>query len=287
MIVVSGSASRSLGRELAKELSCDLVETETRIFPDGEFKVKVNVPEGEEIVVVQSCPPPQARNLLELFFILDACKKSKVTVIPYLAFSRQDKEFLKGEVVSSKVIAKLLESMGANKILTVDIHSRLVLEFFSSKPLNITAMASLGRHLKNKVTKPTVIAPDENAMKYAEPLRKETNGTSVFFEKRRDRNTGDVAFKFPKTDVNGKDVIICDDIVSSGSTMIPAIRFAKEGGAKKIYVCVTHALFLDGVIEKLRKEGADEILASDSVERKDVTMVSVAKDIAQETRKII
>lgn len=289
MIVLSGSASRGLGKALSLELGCSLVESELRVFPDGEFKVTASVADNVA-VIVQSCPFPQTSNLVELLFLIDACKNAskRIVVIPYFPFSRQDKQFLKGEVVSSKSVAKLIESMGASALVTLDIHSRLVLEFFSIKTADVSAMPSLGKHFREMgVRDAIVIAPDQNAMKYAEPLRKEVGGKSFFFEKRRDRVSGDVKFSFPEIDCEGKDVIITDDIVTSGSTMIPAIRFAKEHGAKRVFVAVTHPLFLDGVSEKLRDAGADGIIVSDSFERSDVINVSSAKDIANAIRKFL
>lgn len=289
MIVLSGSASRGLGRALSLELGCGLVEAEFKAFPDGEFKVTADVSDSVAIIV-QSCPFPQTQNLVELLFLLEACKgaSKSIVVIPYFPFSRQDKQFLEGEVVSPKAIAKTIEAMGPSAVVTLDIHSRLVLEFFSIKTANVTAMTSLGRHFREiGVRDAVVIAPDENAMKYAEPLRKETGGKSFFFEKRRDRVTSEVKFVFPEIDCKGKDVIIADDIVTSGSTMIPAIKFAKERGAKRVFIAVTHPLFLEGVAEKLRAAGSDGIVASDSFERKDAVNVSCAKDIADAVRKLL
>ncbi|MBI5355731.1 MAG: ribose-phosphate pyrophosphokinase [Candidatus Aenigmarchaeota archaeon] len=247
MIVLSGSASRGLGKALSSELGCGLVESELRVFPDGEFKVTADVSD-KVAIIVQSCPFPQTRNLAELLFLIEACKgaSKRIVVIPYFPFSRQDKQFLKGEVVSSKAVAKLIEAMGADAVVTLDLQ-----------------------------------------MKYAEPLRKEVGGKSFFFEKRRDRVTGEVKFAFPQIDCKGKDVIIADDIVTSGSTMMPAIKFSKERGAQRVFVAVTHPLFLEGVSEKLRLAGANAIIASDSFERKDVVNVSSAKSIADAVKKLL
>lgn len=286
MMVVSGSASRNLGKGIAASLGCKAVESVLKEFPDGEFKVTGN---GEgDAVIVQSCPPPQAKTFLELLFLLDACWKAdkRIAMVPYLPFSRQDKEFLEGESVSARAIAKAVESFDADALVTVDAHSQAALDFFSIKAVNVSAMPSFGRHLKGRVEDPVIIAPDKKALMFAKMIRKATGGKAVFFEKERDRRTGEVTFRFPDVEMEGRPAIICDDIVTGGSTMFPAVKFCRDRKAKAVYIAVTHGMFLNGVIERLKKEGVNEILASDSVERNYVTTVSVAEAVATSINKL-
>lgn len=282
MRVISGSVSHNLAKGLSNALDIEFVQSKKDVFPDGEFRVIL--PESnQDSLIVQSCPHPQEKNLLEILFMLDGCKSDKkIAIIPYLPYSRQDKEFLGGDVISAKTIAKLIESCGATHIITADSHSQIALSYFKIPVTNVSAMPEFGKYfVESGLNDPIIIAPDKKALMFAKLIEKETGGQSIYFEKTRNRNTGEVSFQFPEINVQNRDVIICDDIVSSGSTIIPAIKFAKTGGSKTIRIAVTHGLFLDGVVEKLKSLGADEIVISDSINRSDVKTISLSSQIAK------
>jgi len=287
MTVIAGSASITLAKSIATDLKTEFILPQKTDFPDGEFKL--TLPSIEDYaVIVQSCPYPQSKNIFELFLLLEGCKNSdqRIVVIPYLPFSRQDKEFLGGEITTSKVISKLLESSGTTHIITVDAHSQAALSHFSVPVTNISAMPLFGKYFKNEIRNPLIIAPDKKALQFAKLIENETGGESIFFEKKRDKKTGKVDFEFPDVDVRERDVIICDDIISSGGTMIPAIQFAKDNGANEVKIAVTHGLFLNGVVSKLEDLGA-QIITSDSVQCSDIKSISLSNQIATEIKKLV
>lgn len=290
MIIIPGSASKDLGAKVAKALNIELAQIKHKIFPDGEsyicFTKEVK---NEDVVIIQSCPPPQDKNLIELFLMLDNAKdlgaKSIIAIVPYLAYSRQDKRFTPLEAISIKTIAKLIESIGIDEIITFDIHSIEILKNFKIKAMNFSAMPLLGKYFESLgLNKPLVIAPDKGAKIHAETIAKILNTEFTFLEKHRDRVSGEIITFHKEMNVKDKDVIIVDDIISTGSTIANASKMAKNEGAKDIYVGCTHPLLIGDAKEKLKKAGVKKIVGTDCV-LNETSEVSVAPIIVEYLRK--
>ena len=289
MIIVPGTASMDLGRKVAEILGVKAIQVESRPFRDGEsyFRLSEEL-EGEEVVVVQSTYPPQDKHLIELFLLLDASRdlgaKEVIAVVPYLAYARQDKRFRPGEAVSATTILKLIQSSGANRLLTFDIHKESILKVLNIPTLNLSAMTLIGKYVsKMGLKKPYVFSPDKGAFHLAQRVAAVLRADCTFFEKHRDRETGEVAMAPKKVDVKGRDALVVDDMITTGSSVINAANILREQGAEKIYAACTHPILLSDSMKRLKKAGIKQIIGTDCVASQ-VSFVSVALEIAEALR---
>jgi len=266
MIVVGGSASKTLSGELASQLGCRLAEVEIKRFPDQECYVEVQESlEGQEAVIVQSTYPDI--NIIELFLLQDAVRNagasSITSVVPYFGYARQDKSFKSGEAVSARLMSRHI-SIGCDRVFTIDIHNPDILSDFAVPVQNISAMPSIGRWLcDNEID--VIVSPDEGSKDRASLAAEAAGCPWDFLQKTRiDGQT--VEIKPKNLDVNGNAVAIVDDIIATGGTMITAANQLKEQGASKVIAACTHGLFTGDSIPRL--EGAfDEVISTDTLER--------------------
>ena len=291
MLVIPGPASRELGLRVARHLKCEVIDVAFKVFPDGESYIRFNGDvRGSDVVVVQSTPPPQDSNLIRLFLLLDNAKrlgaKRVIAVVPYLAYSRQDKIFLEGEAVSINTIIKLIEASGADYLYTFNIHSIDIMKRFTIPAYNLSAIPVLAERLKYLgFSKAVSVAPDKGAVKLVEEADKVLNGGYGWLEKHRDRVTGEIRMEAKEIDVKGKDAVVFDDIISTGGTMAEAVKILKELGARRVYVACTHPLMLGNSESKILNNGAEGILGTDTIPGK-FSSVSVAKVIAESLSKL-
>ncbi len=282
--MVAGSVSQKLASRLAKELKSELIIPETKRFPDGEIYIRLpGEVKQKHVLVVQSTCAPQNDNLMELLFMLDLTKNlgaRKVTaVVPYLAYARQDKRFKPGEAVSIKTVSKLIARAGADELITVDVHESKSKRDFSIPLRNLTAMPLLGICLKKmKLKNPVVLGGDQGSENRAQIVASKMGADADYLEKRRLTPTKVVMT--PKSlDVRGRDVVIVDDIISTGGTVVEATKILKRQGARKVYAACTHAVLAGGAEKNLAAAGVVKIIATDTIEKK-VSLVSVAPLIA-------
>jgi ribose-phosphate pyrophosphokinase len=278
MIVVPGPASPELGRKVANLLGAEIVHGYFKIFPDGESYIRFKGDfEGEEVVIIQTTGPPQNTHFIQLFLIVDAAKdlgaKKVVAVIPYLAYTRQDRRFLPGECFSIKTIMNLLSACGVNKVFTVNSHSPEVLSSLKIPVIDLSAISLLANYFKNGGFAGALsISLGKNAMHIVDGY--------VCLPTRRDSLTGKVKIGIDSLSVKNRDVIIFDDIISSGGTMAQAVKLVKDHGAKRVYAACVHPLLVGGAEGKILKSGADGIVGTDCLPSL-VSSVSVAPLIAQ------
>lgn len=289
MIVIPGPASNLLGEAIAKELGQDPILLSHRLFPDGESYIRFpDSVKGKDVVLVQTTAPDQDRKLMQLLFmarnaVIQGASRI-IAVIPYLAYARQDKQFIEGEAVSFDIILDLLESAGVDDTVLIDIHNETALEKlrpkYKMKLHNLTAIYVLADYMKhNSYEGAYSLSPDLGRSEIVEQVSKVMGGGFAFFLKVRDRYTGKTTMKVKNLDLKGRDVVIFDDIISSGGTMARAIKGLKDQGAGKVAAVCTHALPVPGANEKLKNAGADKIVATDTVESVFET-VSVATLVA-------
>ncbi len=285
MIVVPGPASTSLGQTIAEKLNAKIVPVNLKQFPDGEYCLRFEGElDAEEVVVVQSTGPPQDTNVLQLLLMLDAAKEmgaKKVTaVVPYLAFARQDKRFLSGEVISAETLVKLIEACGTDRFITVNIHSENTLKFFRTPTENLSAITSLATHFKNRgLDGAFSLSPDKGAIKWAEEADKVLDGGCGWLKKERDRYTGEIQVEEKSLNVQSRDVIVFDDIISTGGTIARAVKMLKTQGARRVYAACVHPLLIGEAKQKILQNGAEEIVGTDSIPTS-VRTVSLAPLIA-------
>jgi len=293
-ILIAGPSSQILGVRIAQELGIEVINTETKLFPDGENYLRINIEDetiiaDKEVIIVQSTGPSsngnQNNRLTELFMMIDSVKrmgaKSVVVIVPYLAYTRQDKVFRPGESSFANVVFRFINSLGIDEFYTVDIHAQQVLKECTCKTVNIDSMKLLADYIKSKGAKDIiVVSPDKGAVERSEAFAKHfgENVPVDVFEKSRDVKTGDIKMS-GKLSLKNKDVVIADDIIATGGTMATAIKIAKKNGANKIYAVATHALLLDQARYRILKAGADEIIGTDSIDN-EACKVSLSKIIA-------
>jgi len=286
--VIGGNASKDLAKRIARRLKAKYVDVDTRTFPDGESKITFRHNLKKSVVlVVQSTYPPVDTNLLQILSIISEVKKisSKIyAIIPYMGYARQDRQFLNGEIATMSVVAKMLQAAGAKKIIVVDIHSKTALRHFKIPTENVSAIPELAKYLKKlKLKNPIVVSPDTGgslrAKKFADILKSDF----ITLKKSRNRKTGKVNIQSTKADVKGKDLIIVDDIISTGDSVIKATQFLKRQKCKRVFVACTHGLFIGDAERKIKKAGASQIISTNTIPR-GTSKVDVSGVIAESIR---
>lgn len=286
MIVVPGPASQNLGQKIAETLNARIVPVKLKTFPDGEYCLRFDGDvKDEEVIVVQTTGPPQDTNIMQLLMLVDAAKDlgaEKVTaVVPYLAFARQDKRFLPGEAVSAETFVKLIEACGTDRFITVNIHSENTLKRFSVPTANLSAITSLAEHFKNRgLDGAFSLSPDKGAVELVEEADKVLGGGCGWLRKERNRFTGEIQLEEKSLKVKGRDVIVFDDIISTGGTIARAVKMLKSQGARRVYAACVHPLLIGEAKTKIIESGAEEIVGTDSIPSS-VRTVSLAPLIAE------
>jgi ribose-phosphate pyrophosphokinase len=291
MKVVPGPASKELGERIAELLNAEAISMSFKTFPDGESYIRLNVESlaDEDVIIVQTTSPPQEQKLIQLFFMADNAKdmkaKSITAVVPYLAYSRQDKRFLSGEIFSIKTIMKLLDACGVNKIITVNAHNPTVLKTFKIPVDDLSAIPTLAEYFKSQalVENPVSLSLGKKALNMAREANGILKGGFDWVSTRRDVYTGEVTLEEKALQVKNRDAIIFDDIISSGETMAKAVEFTKKQGARKVYAACVHPLLTGDAQKKISESGAEEIIGTDSVSTH-VSKVSLAPLLSAELK---
>lgn len=274
MQVFSGSSNPELAEKVAKLMGVKLGEIEISQFANGETRVWVKEKKIEkQVVVVQSLSTPTNEHLIELCLICDALHRGGATeitaVIPWMGYSKQDKVFRTGEPLSAKVVVQIIQVARVSRIITVDLHNRATLGFFDTPITELSAKPLLVDYFRKSVEDNTVVvAPDAGAVKASTAFADEIGVPIVYMDKRRDLVTGEVTVLGMSRSVEGADIIIVDDNVFTGSTLLETAKELKKHGAKSVRVGLTHHLYVSGVQEKLERSEIDEIVVTDTIAQK-------------------
>jgi ribose-phosphate pyrophosphokinase len=285
MKIVIGPASKELGEKTAELTKSEAVQVSLKTFPDGEVYIRLESSvQCEHVAIVQTTSPPQNDRLMQLAFLADAAKRNgahNVTaVVPYLAYARQDKVFLPGEGISIETLARMLKGAGIDALVTVNIHSENALKKLSFPAKNLSAIPLLAEYFVRKgFKKGFALAPDKGAMYIAEQAQKVLGGDAGHLEKQRDRYTGQTRQTGKGLNVKGQAVIIFDDIISTGGTIIGAAKILREMGAAKIFTACVHPLLIGDAENRILDAGVEEIVGTDSIPS-NISKVSLAPLIA-------
>jgi len=275
-VFVIGSGAKHLEEEISK--NAKILKTEIKKFPDGEKYVRI-LEHGEEVIVVQSTYRPQDEHLIETIIIGDALKEAGFEklklVVPYLAYSRQDRVTKEGEPISVRAIMKML-GLYYDELYVFDIHNPKTLDFFPGKAVNIYPAKVIAEYFRDKLENGLVLAPDRGALERAKEVANILGLEYSHFEKERISPT---EVKMTPVDVNvkGRNVLIVDDIISTGGTMIRAAEILKDLGAEKVFVVATHGVFAEGAIERVSK-AVDELAVTNTIPTK-VSKISIVPEI--------
>ena len=286
-MIIGGSSSQKLAANIAREMGDVLCPLESRKFPDGERYIRIKGDVEEGVVVVQSTGYPQDENLMELFLILKTIRgmgvKKIKTVIPYFGYGRQEKSFNAGEAISAEVVCQLIEQSGASEIYSINLHEKSICNLFKVPAHNLSAMSTLANHIGNNVDDPVIVAPDKGALGFAEEISNTLGCESDYLEKVR-LSPDKVETKPKNLDVEGKDAVIIDDIISTGGTIVNACGILQEHGARRILVSCVHPVLVEDAVLKIFAAGADDVIGTDTL-KSEVSSVSVAGLVADTLKK--
>jgi len=287
-----GPSSHEFGTKLAKRMGLPLLAVTTTEFPDGEIKYKFEEKlSGLEVLFVQSTYPPADKHYMQLFLASHHMSQEGARVhaiIPYLGYARQGKAFLPGEIVSLGIISHLLRSVGVTRVSTVDMHSAEGLALFSMPVYSVSAIPGLAQYVKThvKLDDPIMVAPDAGSMKRTEAFASLYGAKSIHFKKHRDKVTGRIKIETDKLPVKGRDVVIVDDVITTGGTVAASTELLRKSGARKIISACVHAVLLGDTYDKLITAGVDAIIGTNTVPSR-VSKVDATEPLAAYLRTII
>lgn len=284
-LIVPCANAPDLATRLATELKAGVVQYESRKFPDGEsyFRIDTDL-SATDVIVVQSGYPNPNDALIELILAVDAAKAAgakKITaVVPYFPYGRQDKRFKPGEAFSLEIFGRLLKSLGVKRVVTADAHFRddyKPYNLFGLRGANISGGSILAHYIKAKFSLKDlhIVSPDFGASELVKQAAEDTASTYTALQKRR---TGDYQVEVSGSlNVQGRNVLVLDDIISTGGTMAKAIELCKQGGAGRVFAAATHGLFVGNALWNL-KSVAEYVVTTDSV-KNETSEVSLAHEI--------
>jgi ribose-phosphate pyrophosphokinase len=284
--LIAGNSSEDLAKRISKKLKANLLKSELRVFPDGESKITLK---GKflknKTIVVQSIYPPVDSNLVQALALVSKAKEYSnevIVVIPYLGYARQDREFLPGEIVTMKVLGKLFKGSGASKVIVVDIHSKMGLKYFKIKSENVSAIPDLAKYFKKiNLKNPLVVSPDQGGKDRAKEFAKQFGSEFIALSKTRDRKTGKVKIKTTGLDeVKGRDLILVDDMISTGGSIVKATEFLKKQKCNRVFVACTHALLMNDAEKKIKKAGVSKIISANTIPGK-TSIVDISNTIVK------
>jgi ribose-phosphate pyrophosphokinase len=270
-VLFSGNANPALAQDIATHLSIGLGKAKVGRFSDGEVDVEIeqNV-RARDIFVVQPTCSPTNENLMELCIMVDALKRAsarRVTaVIPYFGYARQDRRPRSTRVpISAKVVANMLEAVGVERLLTMDLHADQIQGFFNIPVDNIYASPVLLSDLQSKrYDDLVVVSPDVGGVVRARALAKQAGCDLAIIDKRRPKaNVSEVMHVIGE--IEGRNCVIMDDMIDTAGTLVKAADVLKERGAKKVYAYCTHAVFSGPAIERIRNSKLDEVVVTDTI----------------------
>ena len=269
ILLIAGTANRPLAEELAQELGQPLCEVTIRRFADGEIFVKIdeNV-RGQDVFIIQPTNTP-AENLLELLILTDAAKRASAAritaVIPYFGYGRQDRKDQPRVAISAKLMANLIATAGADRVLGLDFHQHQLQGFFDIPVDHLYAAPVLVQHYREKrLHEPVIVAPDVGAAKMARGFAKRLDGSLAIIDKRRpSANIAEVVNVVGE--VEGRDCLLVDDMIDTAGTMSEGIGALKRLGAREVYCCASHAVLSGPAVDRLAASEVTEVAVTNTI----------------------
>ena len=279
------SGSKNLIEKIKEKSNFHVGDIETIRFADGEIMVKLNESvRGNDVVLVQSTNNPVNEKFMELLIAIDACKRASAktinVIIPYFAYSRQDRKSKPREPITFKLIANMLQTAGATRVLTWDIHSPQTQGFFDIPFDSLEANWLLLNEFinKTKIREFSIVAPDYGSIKRSRDISQELGLPLVIVDKRRPR-PNEVEISNILGNCKDQDCVIIDDMIDTGGTMLACSKLLKDKGAKSVSILVTHALFNNNAISKfddaIKKGIINNIIVTDTIEREKLDFIIV------------
>ncbi len=296
MKIVTGTAHPALAKDICNYLGVSLCDASVSSFPDGETFVKINENiRGRDVFIVQPTCPPTNQNLMELLILVDAARRASAdritAVIPFFGYARQDRKDQPRVPITAKLVANLLVAAGVNRVLTMDLHAQQLQGFFDIPVDHLYAAPVLMKHLQTIDLKDLVIvSPDVGGVKMASAYAQALGASLAIVVKRRTSAT-EIQAVTVIGEVDGKDVIIVDDLTETAGTLTGAAKILRSHGAQNIYAGVSHAVLTDLAVERLKSSEIKELITTDSTPPREnsearVKVLSVAQLLGEGIRRI-
>jgi ribose-phosphate pyrophosphokinase len=297
MMIFSGSSSPALALKVAEYLSIKPGQIERKRFKNGEIYIRFNESvRGADVFIIQTCSEPINDNIIELLIMIDALKRASASMInvvmPHYGYARQDKKAEGREPITAKLFADLLQVAGMDRLIVADLHTATIQGFFNVPVDHITAIPIIAKYFKEKdLSNGVVVSPDVGGVKRASIFAKQLCLPLAILDKRRPAHNY-AEIEHIVGDVEGKDVIIFDDIIDTGGTLVEAVNILIDHGAKKVYAAATHPVFSGNAIEVLSRSKAEEIVVADTIpinseyDKSKIKQVSIANLLAKTIKKV-
>ena len=299
MKILTGNSNKHLSQKISKFLKNRLVNSNIRKFADGEIYVEINENiRGNSIFLIQSVSSPANDNLMELLLSIDALKRSSAknitAVIPYFGYARQDRKVVPRTSISAKLVSNLIAKAGADRVVTVDLHSGQIQGFFDIPVDNLFATPIFARHIKKNLKKNNIIcvAPDVGGTARARALGKLLNVDLAIVDKRRPA-PGKSEVMNVIGNVKNKTCILVDDIIDSGGTIVNAASELKKRGAKDVHVYVTHGVLSGNAVEKIKKSSIKNLVVTDTIDNsmkvkkaKNIEVLTISNLVGEAIKRI-
>src|SRR6204780_2412322 len=276
--IFTGNSNPALAREVAEHLGVKLGEVEVGRFPDGEVMVEVrqNVRGGDCFVIQSTCTPPN-ENLMELLLVMDALRRASAgritAVMPYFGYARQDRKVAPRVPISAKLVADLITTAGASRVLTVDLHAGQIQGFFNIPVDNLFATPVLLHYVRERLNhdQVSVVSPDAGGVERARAFAKHLNAGLAIIDKRRtEANVAEVMHIIG--DVEEKHCLIVDDLIDTAGTLVKAAEALLKHGALTVRACATHAVLSGPAVERLDTSCLQEVVVTNSIPLRDDAM---------------
>jgi ribose-phosphate pyrophosphokinase len=268
--IFSGNANRALAQEISAYLGQNLGEATVSSFSDGEIRVKIdeNV-RGADVFVVQSCCQPVNDSLMELLIIIDALKRSSANsitaVIPYFGYARQDRKDQPRVPITAKLVADLITTAGAHRVLTMDLHAGQIQGFFNVPVDHLYAMPVLLDHIaKKKISDLVVVSPDAGGVERARALAKRIQANLAIIDKRREGPNQAQVMNIIG-DVKGKSALLLDDMIDTAGTIVQGAEACADQGAREVWTACTHAVLSGPALERLQNSCITQVIATNTI----------------------
>ena len=299
MKILTGNSNKNLSHKISKYLKNKLVNSSIRKFSDGEIYIEINENiRGNSIFIIQSVSSPANDNLMELLMCIDALKRSSAknitAVIPYFGYAREDRKVVPRTSISAKLVSNLITNSGADRVVTLDLHSGQIQGFFDIPVDNLFATPIFARHIKRKIKTKNMIcvAPDVGGTARARALGKMLNVGLAIVDKRRPAPGKSVVMNVIGN-VKGKTCIIVDDIIDSGGTIVNAAKILKQRGAKDVHVYVSHGVLSGDAVEKIRKSQIKNLVITDTIDNsqkvkkaKNIEILTISNLVGEAIKRI-
>jgi len=297
LMVFSGNTNIKLAQNICKCLKIKLGKAMVSEFSDGEIKVKIgeNV-RGQDVFVIQPTSPDANKSIMELLIMIDALRRASAgritAVVPYYGYARQDRKDQPRVPVTAKLIANLITNAGADRVLTVDLHAEQIQGFFDIPLDNLYAVNLFVDYFKKKKLKNVVVvAPDVGGIKAARAYSKKMNAALAIVDKRRKSDSESEVMNI-LGDVNNKNVVIIDDMVSTAGSLVEAAAAVKKAGAKSVRAAISHPILCGPAIKRIKESVVEELVVTDSIpvssDKKisKITVLPIAPFLGEAIRRI-